>query len=468
MLLNLMLGSYMIKRLYILGATNDEKGTQLESLISCILKKKGCRDIKVNQLHAGGSEIDVTAFQTQLSDSIKEDQYVICECKAYAKPVALPDWLKFLGKVFSASLEKGNVYGIFVALSGVNGNVNSAYDTYKCKCPNVELVTKESLLHLIEDSFDVASVDLIESLLQKYVGAPVHELSLAYYNHEIYWVAFFNEVYVILSRKGGVISDEEEKSLVPLMCIKNHVYLNIDKMRSSIRTRLFLNRLCVLYIVQESNMKSSLEDFYLFVSQFMAVSIEELKRALQENPFIKKDALEYKFVVDDLLDFYRYNLQDEFGPLDIILTDFYQNSIDESLLHKICEYQSGLTIKNDMIDNCLYILRRSPSALLYAVTKDRFIAQGRLFKGIEKIPGLDDVHTNTFIRNIYSAFVRDSENPNIIQILAGKFSIGKIKTDTKIKVVESDGTSQEFEFDLPLTYGKIGETYAPIIQIKEE
>jgi hypothetical protein len=55
-------------------------------------------------------------------------QNVIGECKAYIKPIALPDWLKFLGKIFSAEISGTQVQGCFIALLGVNGNVIGHYD----------------------------------------------------------------------------------------------------------------------------------------------------------------------------------------------------------------------------------------------------------------------------------------------------------------------------------------------------
>ena len=85
----------------ILGKTNDDKGTQLEILTREILKNMGCINIEVNFVSSGGEEIDVCADYPLPSIGTIQYRRLICECKAYAKPINIPDWLKFLGKIYS-------------------------------------------------------------------------------------------------------------------------------------------------------------------------------------------------------------------------------------------------------------------------------------------------------------------------------------------------------------------------------
>ena len=173
-----------------------------------------------------------------------------------------------------------------------------------------------------------------------------------------------------------------------------------------------------------------------------------LEEIIRKNPFIYEEDAKYA----QLLDFYRFNLEYEFRPLNIMLTDFYQDSIDKEFLAEVCAYQSGITIPNEYQDDCLYILRRSPSALLYAVTKDTSIAQGRL-KGLPTIPGFDKTHADMFIRNLIISFMRDSENLDIIQALATRFKITGVKTEATLSVAE-DGVEEilflNYHWNMPL------------------
>lgn len=460
----------MVNRLYILGQTNDDKGVQLETLVTNLLQRRGCRDIKRNQLHAGGSEIDVTARKDIQMDGCTVEQYIICECKAYANRVALPDWLKFLGKYFASTLEKNNVHGIFVALSDVNGNVSSAYDTNKSLCPDVELITGDSLVAFIEEAYSIVSPDRIMAALNTDPDYPVHELSLAYYEHEVYWIVVFKEEFTVLSNIGKVLNDKEERKIVPLVSIKNHAYINLDRRNSSIWKSLLLNRACLCYIVQDENYSCKLSDFERFLSENKIDygDSDDLVRILGNNPFISKVDDYYVFSPSaiDLIEFYRYNLQYEFRPLNIIRTSFYQDSIDSDFLKTVCAFQSGISIPDEMVDDCLFILKRSPSALLYAVTKDPMIAQGRI-NGTSIYPGIDKVHRDIFIRNLYIAFMKDSEDQNVIQALATDFNIVGVTTETCITVCTDDKSEKKFLFKLPLVYGNMDGWFAPIVKIED-
>ena len=82
-------------KLYILGNSKDDKGTQLEQLTTKILEYQGYTNILTNVQVSGASEIDVTA-RKMAKTGIKEiSTPVICECKAHEKPIVMTDWLKF-------------------------------------------------------------------------------------------------------------------------------------------------------------------------------------------------------------------------------------------------------------------------------------------------------------------------------------------------------------------------------------
>lgn len=118
-------------KLYILGANNDDKGSQLEELTTSILKRQGYRNISTNAIYSGGSEIDAIATHTNPLGVSEIEYPIICECKAHNKPININDWLKFIGKIYLARFNKPQTIGLMIALSGANGNVIGSYNEKK-------------------------------------------------------------------------------------------------------------------------------------------------------------------------------------------------------------------------------------------------------------------------------------------------------------------------------------------------
>ena len=107
-------------RLIVLGHSSDDKGTQLETLTASILSSLKYTDIIMNVVGKGGNELDVVAKYSTPHISGDLIHPVVCECKAYKSKVDITDWLKFLGKFYTARLEDSKAMGIMIALSGAN------------------------------------------------------------------------------------------------------------------------------------------------------------------------------------------------------------------------------------------------------------------------------------------------------------------------------------------------------------
>lgn len=109
-------------RVRLFGKNSDDKGTQLEELTQRLLERLGYRQITLNSIGAGGSEVDICAEYPVPGLNSESIVHLIGECKAYEATVGMPDWLKFLGKLYTEKTSKRKVVrGLFVALSGVNG-----------------------------------------------------------------------------------------------------------------------------------------------------------------------------------------------------------------------------------------------------------------------------------------------------------------------------------------------------------
>src|SRR5437773_11236963 len=113
----------------ILGLSSDDTGTELEHLTRRLLEHRGYQNIELNAVGAGGQELDITAeFPIPQVGGAAAPEHLIGECKAHQTPVALPDWLKFIGKLHVATVTAHQPRrGLFVALGGVNPNVRESF-----------------------------------------------------------------------------------------------------------------------------------------------------------------------------------------------------------------------------------------------------------------------------------------------------------------------------------------------------
>lgn len=111
----------------VLGVTADDKGAQLESLVCRVLEEQGYSEVRANVVGAGGNEVDVTAERRAAVLGDTQVTPLMCEAKAYAGPVNLPTWQKFLGKVLIARTDDTMTVGLLIALNGVNGNVAGSH-----------------------------------------------------------------------------------------------------------------------------------------------------------------------------------------------------------------------------------------------------------------------------------------------------------------------------------------------------
>lgn len=463
----------MIQKLIVLGDTNDNKGKQLEELTEFLLSRDGCHDIKRNPEYDISGELDLTAKKSSENGEVIQ---IICECKAYTgkKKVNIEDWLKFLGKYYGELQKDSSTHGVFISLSGVNGRVEGAITALLQQQVPIEVWTGDKLFALVQNNFSLISETVVRQIIMQYTNRVIHEISIAYYDKEVYWIVFFKDCYTLLACDGKVL-DESYNGFIQNAAAKIKLpYINLIDENAGIWNRILINRVVLLVILSSKERALSLDEVMTALNE-LGIDIAgptTLEEIIRDNPFITEEDAEYHFKINSkaqLLDFYRFNLQYEFRPLNIMLTDFYQDSIDKEFLAEVCAFQSGITIPDQYQDDCLYILKRSPSALLYAVTKDLSIAQGRL-KGLPTIPALDKTHTDMFIRNLIIGFMHDSENQDIIQALATRFGISGVTTETSLSVVENSDKERIFHFKLPLKYAPFSGTniIGAIVPFSEE
>ena len=147
-------------RLRVFGNNSDDKGAQLEQLTSRLLRRLGYRDIATNVVGSGGSEVDVHGELLLPSIHAGDRLHLIAECKALESPITLPDWLKFLGKIFTERTRgSSQVRGILIALSGANGNVTGAVAEFNTADTSVELITGDRLADIVVEEFSLPGIE---------------------------------------------------------------------------------------------------------------------------------------------------------------------------------------------------------------------------------------------------------------------------------------------------------------------
>lgn len=195
-------------RLYIIGDTNDDKGTQLEELIEALMKESGYEYVRRNVIDAGGSEKDVNARRIVEQDGEKTEILVICECKAKYEPVNINDWLKFVGKVSIGRMNDDRTEGILIALSGVNGNVTGNYDALPDKS-YLRIIEQEELKKLVCRHFKLNDAQEIKTYFEHNTARTIDHVDLVYYEKQVWWVVnFVNDEYTIVTDELKTIEDQ--------------------------------------------------------------------------------------------------------------------------------------------------------------------------------------------------------------------------------------------------------------------
>ena len=133
----------------ILGLNSDDIGTQLEHLTRRLLEHHSYQNIELNAVGPGGQELDITAEfpMPNVGGGVAAPEKLIGECKAHQARMALPEWLKFIGKLHVAAVTTHQPRrGLFVALNGVNSNVRESFRQLLAEGARLTLLEGDQLL----------------------------------------------------------------------------------------------------------------------------------------------------------------------------------------------------------------------------------------------------------------------------------------------------------------------------------
>lgn len=436
-------------QLFILGKNSDDKGTQLEKLTGTLLKKLGYSNIVFNEVNAGADEKDVTAEYVHQGIGSTITYKVIVESKAYNKPINLPDWLKFLGKFFSAGLEDGNIQGCFIALSGANGNVIGHFNTIQSKRKEIKLITGDNLITALQTPYKLKTVDEIINLIAAQTDKHIINTELCYYSDLIYWIISFKDnAYTLLSHDGKTIDEKEAVALHGLIIKETDLltYVDLQAENETLERTFQFLKFVTAIILDAKKPLTAAEILKIcdmnFRGHLSAISKADIALALHnlvKNNIILKSGKTYRLLagevdrtLEDLMTLYRLVLAQDI-KLMALKSDFYQNNINRDFFDAIIKFHRDIRIPADIVDQLINILKWSPSALSYAISPDPYMEEHRS-KQWELTEVLEEADTTHFIRELYQRFIQDFQNPGFTAYLYQDCNVAELEITLSVKI----------------------------------
>lgn len=437
-------------KLYILGTNTDNKGMQLEMLTTDMLNKQGYINISANVVSSGGSEVDAIAIQRQTIGTETIDTQIICECKAHNRPITINDWMKFIGKVHVEKMKNELTIGLFIALSGANGNVIGSYNDIKNRnCPFIKLMAGDDIIAFLTKEYSLAQASALESHIKKFTDKSISVINLAYYEKSIYWIiGFAVGGFTLLNKDANILKDKELKTILALLNENTEYigYIDIEEENTAYNRRITIDKL-TLSILMDSTRCLSLDEIFSINESLssknsdMAITKEEMEFTLNNNNYVIKSDNKYSLKhieIEDLIEFYRY-LFTGILPIRLLGRRMYTENINSTLLTKILEIQHNIKIPNE--EECMFFLKYSPSALSYAIHPDQDLIRYRSSDGTTISDSVDRGHTEWFMQKIANLFVSDYYNQKLHEIYFNYFKINSLKIEqTFIITKDTDQT----------------------------
>lgn len=436
---------------YILGKDSHDKGSQLEQLASRLLKKYEFQNIVRNEIGSGGHEIDIRADYNIRSINGNNIKPIICECKAYKDPVAMTDWLKFLGKILIEESNGKNVDAYFIALNGINGNVSGNYRDLSQKRDNIKLITGETLVRELEDVFYLKPIDKIQQNIEKLTLRKPIEICFCYYNMQIiYLIGFSQSEFSLLSNTGNIIEGIRITELNNLIQLNTDYsnYIDLNKESIGLQRKERIKKMIMAFLLSSKNaVKTSRIHSFTKANEKELTDIKpiEIKVALNElvhnSIVIEKQnsyslrIIEEKTDMNFIADFYKALFKST-TPSFVFGCENYDKLIDENLLNYICKVQGGLKLDELNSREILQIIKLSPSALLRALVPDEMIVNHRSQGIINDSLNKEDVLY--FLQKLCALLAEDFKNKNLSKYFLELRKIVEMETNNRIILKNSD------------------------------
>lgn len=446
-------------KIFVYGKNSDDKGTQLEVLTTNILRSMGYT-VARNEIKMGGNELDVVATKHEL---IGGDINLICECKAYNNLVSMTDWLKFIGKLHLELRKNQMTHGLMIALSGANGNVLGSY--HDIKGDNfITLITNEDILSHIEVFHKLIPEREVAQEVGKYTRKDIVETNIIYYRNLFYWyICFPNGEYTILKDDLTCIEDDLRKSFIGMIKSQtdSRLFIDIKEEYEAIQRRSLIRSHVLSFTLDEIRTVHEIVSWINSVEDSLKVTQDEVETEVKSIPFLTIKEEDVVSLIEekdiDTIEFYRFIFKDMVSSR-VLSTRFYKEHIDSNLLDRIWQVQCNIQIPKDKAEECLFLLKHSPSALVYSIYEDRAITSYRN-KNRAILPNLESAHTEWYLDNVMSFFIRDYNNSYLSEYYLDMEKIASIDIHTKLIVYKEGHEPIEFRHYKALCIGHLGAEY---------
>lgn len=423
-------------KIRIFGKDTDDKGSQLEILTKRLLESRGYRQIGLNSIGSGGTEIDIVAEQPLPGLNRTDNIEVIGECKAYEGPVAQPELMKFLGKLFLLKVKRKNqVKGIFVALSGVNGAFDGAYRDFSEHDNSVELVTGDALAEQVIKEFKLPELQEVLVKVGQLTSDPVASSSLSYYDSQAYWVIeFANSTFAVLG--GAHLDVTPSADLIQMMSAQLQAakYRDLSQEQRAI-TRRILSRKFVLgqcLCERSIELPDKLDPWFAQFSLGQADLDSACAELLQEGTLVQ---IGTGFGFSEI----RSNLERRCSIIremlnGIILFDFldsdqWESMIDGDLLNESLRIQGNLAVNQSEREDLIKLMKWSPTALYWALTPDPLLTRPPENEQVAALLALE--HPRWYRSQMINHAITDFHGP-VAAILFRRYGIVELQSSRMV------------------------------------
>jgi len=446
-------------RLFVYGKNKDDKGTQLEALTTAILKGMGFVVVR-NEVKSGGNELDVVATK---KEAIGGDINLICECKAHNNLITMNDWLKFIGKLHLEQRKNQLTHGLMIALSGANGNVLGSYNDIKTD-NYITLITNEDIFGYILTTHAMATERQVADVVERYTRKDIVEINIIYYDNCYFWhICFPSGEYTILKDNFSDVEDDKLPAFKEMVesQTNSRLFLNIKEEYEAIQRRSLIRTLVLSYTLDEEHTLKEIEEWINSVKTEFNATFDEIEVIVKAVPYLRLLEGGMVSVIEeheiDFLEFYRFVLTDTVSTR-VMATRFYKDHINRKLLDSIRELQKNIQIPEENIEECLFLMKHSPSALAYTIYEDKAITRYRskdkaIFTNIEK------AHTEWFLDNVMRGFIADYNNGALSEYYLDTEKISSIELHTDLKIFKDEQEPKEIHHYKAMCLGHLGPEY---------
>jgi hypothetical protein len=377
----------------------------------------------------------------------------------------MPDWLKFLGKIFVEQTKGGpQTAGTFIALSGVNGNVSGNYADIKIRRADIMLVTGTELRSTVQEMFDAANLDRVTEVVRRSTSRSVRHLEEAYYDGRVYWVAAFkDDAFTILGGDGSPLGTEDIDRLVPMVAGALDVaqYIDLEKEATALARRRLVAKAVLAGLLRDAGVLAS-EDLFNTVADAGRQDIELATADLAEATWIaenRDDTGANRLALDrapaTIAEMYRFLLAGKV-PHDVVVlfgSPAHAGLVRDVLLPAAIETQNVI-LDAEQYSDAARILQWSPSAVAWALTPDSWMEHSQPTDELgRQAEQLQRTRAAYFQRRLYSHLQADFRHTATRGLFLREHGIERIETTQHIVVYGKGGVELDRQLNERMRLG---------------